>query len=282
MKTELVCLPCFVRQALEAVSMATQDEALREELLRCVLREMSEMSWQGTPPAIAQRFHRVIRRAVQCDDPYREVKQHMNQAALDILPQLRRTMQLQPDTREAAVRVAIGGNLLDAGAKTQIAAADLAQHLDTIWSQPLHGDVAALFDAAEKAEKILYLADNTGEIVLDRVLIEALPAEKITVAVRGMPVINDATLEDARLAGLTDLVRVIDNGSDAPGTVLEDCSETFLRVWDEADLVISKGQGNFETLSDVNKRIFFLFMVKCPLVAERAGAPVMSLVVMGT
>lgn len=279
MEIALICMPCFVRQALEGIAMAVTDVAQREDLLRRVLRELSDMDWIGTPPAMAQRLHRIIRSTVCCNDPYHDVKERMNRAALEMLPSMREAMRRQPDAREAAVRVAIGGNLLDAGAKTQIAAEDLPAHLNTIWSQPLLGNVDALFAAAEKAENILYLADNAGEIVLDRVLIEALPLEKMMVVVRGAPVINDATMEDAKVAGLPEIVRVIDNGSDAPGTVLEDCSAEFRRLWEEADLVIAKGQGNYETLSDVSKHLFFLFMVKCPLVAEMAGAPVGSLVI---
>ena len=281
MKTELTCIPCFVRQALEAITLTAQDDAKREELMRRVLHDLAEMDWQGTPPAIAQRLHRMLRTTVEHRDPYAAIKEQMNRAALGMLPVMREAMKQQPDAQEAAVRVAIGGNLLDAGAKTQIAAEELPDHLNTIWTQPLRGSVQALFEAAARAEKILYLADNAGEIVLDRVLIEALPMEKLTVAVRGVPVINDATIEDAMLAGLTDLVRVVDNGSDAPGTVLDDCSEDFRRLWEEADLVISKGQGNFETLSGRQKNIFFLFIVKCPLVADMAQAPVGCLVIRG-
>ncbi|MDD4734782.1 MAG: ARMT1-like domain-containing protein [Kiritimatiellae bacterium] len=279
MKTELTCIPCFVRQSLEAISLVTSDDAQRESLMRRVLRDLSEMDWAGTPPAIAQRLHRMLRGVVGSRDPYFSVKDQMNRAALDMLPVMREALKLQPDVRAAAVRVAIGGNLLDAGAKTQIAAEELPEHLNSIWSQPLRGDVQGFFEAASRAERILYLADNAGEIVLDRLLIEALPMEKITLVVRGVPVINDATMEDAVLAGLPDLVRVTDNGSDAPGTVLEDCSDEFMQLWDQADLVISKGQGNFETLSGVNKPIYFLFIVKCSLVAEMAKAPVGCLVI---
>ena len=101
----------------------------------------------------------------------------------------------------------------------------------------------------QQAEKILYLTDNAGEIVLDRLLIERLPLSRVTVAVRGGAILNDATREDAQTAGLDRLVRVMDNGSDALGTLLKECSESFQRCFRESDLIISKGQGNFETLS---------------------------------
>jgi uncharacterized protein with ATP-grasp and redox domains len=139
---------------------------------------------------------------------------------------------------------------------------------------------AALRRAVAGADRILYLCDNAGEIVFDRLLIEVLPSEKITAVVRGTPVINDATLEDARATGLTEVVRVMDNGSDAPGTLLETCSPAFRDCFAAADLIIAKGQGNFETLSETRgKRIFFLLKVKCPLIARDIGEPTGRLVV---
>jgi uncharacterized protein with ATP-grasp and redox domains len=150
--------------------------------------------------------------------------------------------------------------------------------LASLWEQPLAGDPQELFRAAAAAERILFLADNAGEIVLDRLLIEALPYHKVTVAVRGRPVLNDALHKDAILAGISALVPVIDNGSDAPGTVLADCSKAFLEHFHRADLIIAKGQGNYETLSQVAAPIFFLFTVKCPLVAAHIGSPTGTLV----
>jgi hypothetical protein len=279
MKTTLECLPCFARQAAEAVALCTEDPARREAILRVVLHRIAETPWTGSPPEVGQRIHRMIRRETGRGDPYRQIKARMNRIAEELLPGLRKAMARQPDPREAAVRLAIGGNLLDAGAKTQIAPEDLPRFMETVWGRPLNGDAADLFQAAEEAHSILYLADNAGEIVFDRVLIEALPTEKVTVFVRGAPVLNDATMEDAVAAGLPEVAPVHDNGSDAPGTLLEDCSAEFRGWFERADLIIAKGQGNYETLSDTDPRIFFLFVVKCPVVAERVGAPVGSLVV---
>ena len=125
---------------------------------------------------------------------------------------------------------------------------------------------------------ILYLTDNAGEIVFDRLLIEQLPAGKVVVAVRGAPVLNDAVRADAETADLPDVAPVVDNGSDAPGTILDDCSAEFRGRYAAADLVIAKGQGNYETLAEEDKNLYFLFTVKCPLVAGRVGEPVGRLV----
>jgi uncharacterized protein with ATP-grasp and redox domains len=128
--------------------------------------------------------------------------------------------------------------------------------------------IAEFAQAVEEAEDILYLTDNAGEVVFDRLLLEQLPRKKVTVAVRGKPVINDATMEDAEYVGLAEVARIIDNGSDAPGTILSDCSDTFRRRFERADLIISKGQGNYETLADCPRPIYFLLQVKCPIIAR--------------
>jgi len=129
-------------------------------------------------------------------------------------------------------------------------------------------------DAVRRAENILYLADNAGEIVLDRLLIGQLPVERVTVVVKGEPVINDATMDDAIIAGLPKIVEVIDNGSDAPGTILETCSQAFRNRFENTDLIIAKGQGNYETLSDANKNIFFILKAKCPIIARDLGCEI--------
>ncbi len=275
----LECIPCFVRQAAEAVEMSAVDTTLKERLLRRLLREIADADWAVMPVTIAQRIQRAVREEAGQADPYRELKDRMNRIALDLLPALTDSARRRPDPREAVVRLAIAGNLLDAGSKLRLAPEDLPARLNGIWDMPLVGSVADLFRAAINARHILYLADNAGEIVFDRLLIEALPIEKVTVAVRGSPVINDATMEDAEMAGIPNIVPVISNGSDAPGTLVEECSQEFRDVFNRADLILAKGQGNYETLSETNKRIFFLLSVKCPLIAAEIGATVGDLIV---
>lgn len=279
MKTAFECIPCLIRQTVEAVEMSVVDTQLKEQLLRRLLRDISDTDWNVMPVAISQRLQRLVREQTGQVDPYRTLKDEMNRIALDLLPALAQTVRRHSNQREAVVRLAIAGNLLDAGSKSRIALEDLADHLDAVWDRPLVGSVAELFNAAAEAHSILYLADNAGEIVFDRLLIEALPVEKVRVVLRGYPVINDATLEDAQTAGISELVPVITNGSDAPGTLIEECSEEFRHWYNHADLIISKGQGNYETLSGSGRPIFFLLTVKCPMIAADIGAPVGALVV---
>jgi len=146
--------------------------------------------------------------------------------------------------------------------------------------EPLSGGaLESLRSAAAEASDILYIADNAGEIVFDRILIEELVPGKVTLVVRGRPVLNDVTMEDAQSVGLLEIVDVLPNGSDAPGTILDDCSEAVRTRFAEADLVIAKGQGNFETLSNASRPVFFLLRVKCDVLAREIGYEVGSVVV---
>lgn len=274
MKTYLDCIPCIVRQSLASVRRVTDDDRIQEQILREVLLAASQLNMDQPPAAMAQRVHRRIRQLCGNEDPYRESKERFNRLALELLPAFQQRVQAATDPWDAAVRLAIAGNIMDLGVKSGLNEAQIRVSIGQSLDEPLDGSTVHFATAVSEAKCILYLADNAGEIVFDRLLVERMPREKLTVAVRGAPVINDATLADAETAGLTKLVRVIENGSDAPGTILADCSPTFQQAFDEADLVVSKGQGNYETLRECSKRIYFLLRVKCPVIAQDIGCPV--------
>lgn len=274
MQTYLDCVPCFARQALQATRFVLDDPAEQEEVLRELLREIASVDLSQPPPVMAQRIHRRLRELTGSADPYRAVKDHHNRVALALLPGLRQAVQQSPDPLGLAVRYAIAGNVIDLGARDGTSAQEIQAALHSVLEQPLHGDLEGLRQAIAQAGSILYLADNAGEIVFDRLLIEQLPPGRVTVAVRGGPVLNDATHEDARTAGLHELAEVVDSGSDAPGTLLEDCSPDFLRRFHEADLVLAKGQGNFESLSEAPRPVWLALQIKCPLAGQHAQLPV--------
>ena len=161
--------------------------------------------------------------------------------------------------------------MIDVGVHDNLREEDIKRSLSQSLAGPFAGDLDSFRAAISEAGEILYLADNTGEIVFDRLLIERLPAPGITVAVRGAAVLNDATLADARVAGLDQVAQVIDNGSGAPGTILGECSAAFRERFESADMIIAKGQGNFETLAGGPGNIFFLLKVKCSVVAAHTG-----------
>jgi len=275
MKTFLDCIPCFVRQALDSARLATDDEQIHEKVVREVLRLAADLDMSQSPPAIGQKIHRLIRKLISNNDPYHELKQRFNRLAMRLCTELAERVNTSEDPLEIAVRLAIAGNIIDLGVKTSITEPDVERIINDSLTVDFDGQQIEEFrNAVSRADKILYLADNAGEIVFDCLLIELLPYEKITVVVKGEPIINDATMEDAEFAGLTEMTEVIDNGSDGPGTILETCSQSFLDRFEDADLIVAKGQGNYETLSDVDKNVFFILKAKCPVIARDLGCEV--------
>jgi len=279
MKTYFDCIPCLVRQVLDSVRLTTDDEDIIEQVMRRALSLACRMDLRQSPPAMAQKIHRLIRKLTGVKDPYLQMKNRFNKLALQMYPELKDRIETSDDPFQTAVRLATAGNIIDLGVNSTLEESNVQKAINESLTEPL--DMKALEEfssATARANDILYLGDNAGEIVFDRLLIEQLPCENITFVVKADPIINDATMEDAQIVGLTDIVKVIDNGSDAPGTILESCSRTFRRRFDEVDLVIAKGQGNYETLSDVNKDIFFILRAKCPVIARHLGCKVGSFV----
>jgi len=274
----LECISCLVRQAHEAAVAATTDPSLQEAALRQTLQLLGDLDWHHSPPVLAQQIHRRIREVTRNPDPYAAVKEQLNQRAAALYPEWHRRFRETYSPLEAAVRMAIVGNLLDVGAKTRLDDDAVLGAFENALTAPLLGSMDEFAEVIQHTRSILYLADNAGEVVFDRDLLAQLPLGSFTLAVRGRPVLNDATLADAERAGLTDFCEVIPNGSDAPGTILKDCSPEFGARFEAADLVIAKGQGNYESLADTAKRIFFLLKVKCPVLAESLGCPCGSLV----
>jgi uncharacterized protein with ATP-grasp and redox domains len=275
------CGPCLLRQVHEAIALAAMNGEAGLELSKAAEELVTAADRNLSPPALAQQVQRLIRQRTGKPDLYLAIKQRLNRKAAALYPEWHRRFLESFSPLEAAVRLAIVGNLLDVGAKTQLSDDAVLAALEGALTQPLVGSLAKFAEAIRQARDILYLADNAGEIVFDRDLLAQLPLNRCTVVVRGAPVLNDATLADAQWAGLTELCKVVTNGSDAPGTLLEDCSPDFRARFEAADLVISKGQGNYETLAGVDKHTFFLLKVKCPVVAEALGCPSGSLVLHG-
>ncbi len=282
MKIYLGCIPCFARQAVEAAKMSTNNPATREKIVREALKKAAAIPFDKTPPHMGMEIHRIIRRTVGDTDPYKELKDRYNKKAIDIYGELKKLVQESDNRLETAVRIAIAGNIIDFGITTTDSIIHLTEVVEETLKKPFAiNDFEQFSREIEKANRILYLADNAGEILFDRILIEEIPdyTRKVTVAVKGHPVINDATIEDARQVGLTDLVRVIENGSDAPGTILETCSREFIEEIEHSDLVISKGQGNYETLSESKYNVYFLLKAKCPVIAVDLGVEVGDIII---
>lgn len=283
MKVHLDCFPCFLRQAVIAVRFGAGDETLQAEILKGVIDEIKATD-MSRPPAYSTTFlHRKIRRMLG-KDPFGDIKSEYNRLALGLYPELKARVDESADPLWTAARLAIAGNVIDFGIFTSF---DVTGTIGRALDQTIAvDDYPAFRGAVMESPGVFYLLDNSGEIVFDRILIETLVAmgKKVRAVVRGYPVLNDATMDDAGESGLSGVCEVIGNGSDGIGTILEMTPPEFNREFLGADLVISKGQGNFETLSESpqakGKKIFFLFQSKCDVVSRELGLSKGSMLLM--
>jgi uncharacterized protein with ATP-grasp and redox domains len=277
MIVHLDCFPCFLKQALIALRLGTQDLTLQEHILKNVLEEIKNAD-TSKPPAYTTTFiHKKIRNLLG-KDPFKEIKSEYNQIALALYPSLKTLVEESPDPLWTSTRLAIAGNVIDFGIFTTIDIEGTIQRsLDNRLAVDGHSDFRNVIGASDT---ILYITDNAGEIVFDRLLVETLLSlnKNVIVAVKGSPVINDATVEDATETGLVHVCEVIDNGSEAVGTILRWTSPEFHETFKNAHLVISKGQGNFETLFGTRDNMFFLFQSKCHVVSQELGLSLGSMI----
>ncbi len=277
MKMQNDCLPCIARGSLDAARLATEDEALQLQVVKTVLKKLITFDLNSPPPLMALFIGQTVEKITGVSDPYSRVKKKYNDFALELFPLLeKRAMGPSFDT---ALRLCIAGNIIDFGTHARVGRQKVLDTIDEALVMDINGDGELFEKACEKAKNILWIADNAGEIVFDRILLQKLDCRKIIYAVRGGPAQNDATFEDAEYAGLTKMVKVIDTGAAIPGVILDYCSDRFKKAYEKADMIISKGQGNFETLEPMDHRIFFLFKAKCQVVADHAGCRLNDMVI---
>jgi uncharacterized protein with ATP-grasp and redox domains len=286
MKTYLDCIPCFFKQALEAARLAGCDEVTQKRILNEVSKLIINFRLESSPPEMGRAIYWLVKKVSNKEDPYKEIKEKSNRLALELYPELKRKVEDSKDRLLTAIELAIASNVVDYGVKNVL---NVEEEIGKILNKDFESrskknraifDYQSFKDGLDKARTILYLADNAGEIVFDRILIEEIDKEVIC-ALRDRPIINDATLEDAKFCGLDRIAELISSGCDAPGILLDTCSKEFLRIYEAADLIISKGQGNFEALSNESRPIFFLFKAKCPVVARDIGCEVGDIVLKG-
>ena len=277
MKLNLDCIPCFQRQALQAVRFISDDEKLHERVLREVAKKLLESNWDLTPPELAHQIHSIVKRITNENDPYKKVKRESNDLVLKMYPELKQKVNKSRDPLRTAVRLAIAGNIIDFGVPHEFNLEDTIR--EVLKKKFAIDDYKKLQEKLKDAETLLFFVDNAGEIGLDKLLVEtfleAKKLEKIDFVIKGGPIINDATLEDAVYMGLDGLPNseflTISNGEVGTGPARS--SQTVKRWIREHDLVISKGQGNYEGLSEHNG-LFFMLMVKCPIIASDLGVEV--------
>ncbi|MFO7938550.1 MAG: ARMT1-like domain-containing protein [Bacteroidales bacterium] len=239
---------------------------------------LSTLPEEAIAPDVSAKIFRYFRDQQLDRNPYAAEKLKYNQLLLDRYDVLRSQIVAHNDPFDRALRYVLAGNIIDFGAHQSV---ELEETLTRVVEARFDRDhSSALRKDLSEAKRILWLGDNAGEIVMDKLFIDALGLKNVVYAVRGAPVINDATLEDAAFVDLAKVAHVIANGNDAPSTLLHACSEEFCSVFYDADIIISKGQGNFEGLMNhKEKRIYFLLMAKCQVIAEKLAVSKGSFVV---
>ncbi len=278
MKIYLDCYPCFIKQAIQAGKFVTDDEQVIKEIVDGVAKMLPDLHPGATPPEIGEAIHRHVREVTGMRDPYRKAKDINIEEAKLIYPELKGFVETSDNRLLTAAKIAIAGNIIDYGTNRDF---NISTEIHTLIDQQLGIDNFEEFkQALSNARSVLYLADNAGESVLDRILIEEIKAP-VTYAVRGIPVLNDVTHDDAVTSGIAEVAEIISSGTSAPGTILRTCNDDFLELFKKADVVISKGQGNYEALSDIDRSIFFLLRAKCSVIADDLGVEDGDTILMG-
>ncbi|WP_320168034.1 ARMT1-like domain-containing protein [Mangrovibacterium marinum] len=262
------CFYCFCRACDRLISQMqlTEQQAntLTAELIEIYASEKDRFS----TPQFARELHARIKQITGQLDPYSEIKAQSNRQVLAMYADLKQKVSEATDPFEMALRLAIAGNIIDYAVHDEYNLPETIAHV--VQSDFAINHAARLKAEIAKANKVLYLGDNNGEVVFDKLFIETINHPNLIYAVRGDAVINDVTITDAQSVGMDELVNVISNGYDAPSTLPDLCSSQFKAHFESADLIISKGQGNLEgLLNDKSHNIAFLLMVKCPVIAEK-------------
>lgn len=268
MKSDSSCFPCMVKQAHSTAVQGVPDEDKRWEVLTLSSAVLPDLSRDDSPAYNSSLLIHKVCEHLGMEDPYADVKKQMNEKALGLIGQVKEKIKSSENKLEAAVRLSVAGNVLDAGIGHE---AGLEETMESALSD---GYARFEYDAFQEklssSQRILYLLDNAGELVFDKLVIDGLRSQgkMVVAAVKGGPILNDATREDAEQAGLDKSAKVIDTGNNFVGVVRDKCSDMFLKVLDSADMVIAKGQGNYETLDQEGERFFFILKAKCPYIAR--------------
>jgi len=274
MKTFLECLPCFMKQALKAGKVATSDEKTIKKILDKVGETIKDIPLENTPPETGGIIYKIVSDITGITDPYYETKQKNITHALDVFPEYHQKVLALNDKQKQlalAIRIACAGNVIDLGVDRVF---DLKRDIEEaikidfkIW------DFEYFCKKLNTAKLILYIGDNSGEAVFDKILLQELEP-KVIFATRGIPVLNDVTLAEAKQIGLDKYAQLISSGVTSPGAIIKLASAEFVDYFQQADIVIAKGQGNYEALSTEARDIFFLMKAKCPVIAQDAGVDV--------
>jgi damage-control phosphatase, subfamily I len=281
MKTNLDCVYCIIKKADERCEKLQSDNNRKLGFMKNVFRLIGESKEDVTAPYLSKCVNDLLRNEFGFTENYSMLKTKYNKLMLELEEKIQSQIDDSNNPLLSALRYAMVGNFIDFAAMDTIDQEKLNELIQTAESQNLDERAYGSFcKELSSSKNLVYLLDNAGEIVFDKLFIRTIktkyPNLHITAIVRGMPVFNDVTFSDAKEVGLAEIVPVLDNGTDIPGTQLDKISVDAKRAIDSADLIISKGQGNFETLYGCGKNIYYIFLCKCDLFVRRFAMPQFS------
>jgi len=280
------CLPCLLNQGIRVARRYLENEEEQRTLLKSIIAEIAVMDNNVSAPYIAHKIQRALKEILENPDPYQKEKRYFNQEMLKLEGDFYALVESAVNPLDIALKLAAAGNIIDFGPGYDLSRDNVLKTIKESMEKDYSQEVfVSLVSALKDADKLLYLGDNAGEIVFDKIFIRTIkeyyPHLQLEFATRGKPIMNDVTEEDAYLVGIDDYASIINNGTDIPGTILEHCSDSFVNVFNEADVIISKGQGNFESLyGNGYNNLYYIFLCKCDLFMDRFGARRNDLVVM--
>ena len=282
MKIQYKCLPCLVNQAIKVADMTNAPN--KDLLLKKVFATLSGIDFEQTTPELVGEIFQLVKAQLDCNDPYLETRTYYNKLFLEQSKEILKKIDASTSPFETSIKYAIIGNIIDFNPIHNHTTEQIMEWFDKADELSLTiSHTQKMLSDIKQAKTLLYLGDNCGEICLDRLLIEKIkalnPELHIYFGVRGEPVVNDCIEDDAYFVGLDQYATIINNGDYSLGTVLPRTSDAFKAVYNSANMIISKGQANYESLSEaLDKNIYFLLMTKCDLIADDIGVPAKSLI----
>lgn len=270
MKVALECIPCYLKQTINTIAQTNIPEDKAREIIYQILPLLPQCDPQGTPAENSTIILKRVNELLGNQDPFLKAKKESNELALKLLPKLKKRISQSNDPLLMALKISVAGNIIDMGILKDFDVEGSIQ--EAMVKDFARDDYEDFRKRLKEARSVLILGDNSGEIAFDRLLAEQLLelGVEVTYGVKDQPILNDATMADADHVGITEKIRVISNGSGFLGTVLEDCSKEFNQVYRVADIVVSKGQANYESIESLgreDRRLFFLLRAKCEIVA---------------
>ncbi len=286
MKTSLMCMECNIKQVIKLSKLLNISKEKQEVIIKKIFKELSEVSFEKSNPEIMGSITwKITTEIANNKNPYKEIKEYYNQALLDVFQDMKSVVLTSDDKFDTALKIAVIGNVIDFAARHKFDHKTVFEMIEKINEIDFVIDNRKeLITQLKNCNQLLYIGDNCGEIVLDKIFIEIIkelyPNIDIYFGVRGAPIINDVTIEDANQVKMDEVAKIISSGTMFPGTILSKSSNEFKEVFNTSDIVIAKGQGNYEGLSDVKRKgLFLMLLVKCSYIGDNIPAKVMDFII---